>query len=165
MLAGRVSFNLVFIWAQRKKFHYFTDNKTVVERNCMCSVGCTTYLHLQLTGSSGLLHSLCPGFSEKRAPSIFRVTRVQDDSKSLTLKMEVGRSYRNNEGTRGNHLVSTQSVTFCPFSTKWKNVDRNFSKIHTISFLADPSGGNQCFHAGRWTDKHDRNEHISHRIP
>jgi len=103
-MAGRVSFNLACIWSQRKKFHFFTDNKTVVECNCTYSAGCTTYLHLQFTGSSGLLHRLYPGFSEKRAPSIFRVIRVQGDGQSLTLKMEVGRSYANNEGKQGNCL-------------------------------------------------------------
>jgi len=105
-MAGRVSFNLVCIWTQRKKFHFFTDNKTVVERNCVHSAGCTTYLHIQLTGSSGLLHRLCPAFSEKCPTSIFRVTRVQGDGKSLTLKMEVGCSYDNNEGNQGSHRAA-----------------------------------------------------------
>jgi hypothetical protein len=45
------------------------------------------------------------------------------------------------------------------------NMSIEFSKIHNINFLADPSGGNQWFHAERRTDKHGLNRHISQLLP
>jgi hypothetical protein len=42
---------------------------------------------------------------------MYRVTRVQGDTKSLTLKKETGRFYANNEGNQGNHCIASSQTT------------------------------------------------------